>query len=68
MCANTHLLFDKNIITINKFQPLQTSNEDVECIINIDELQSKEYFKYNNKKIYLNNEQINYLQKRYLHL
>jgi predicted restriction endonuclease len=68
MCANTHLLFDKNIITINKFQPLQTSNEDVECIINIDELQSKEYFKYNNKKIYLNSEQINYLQKRYLHL
>lgn len=66
MCANTHILFDNNILQIKPVLDceLNSSDEYLATII-INENEAREYYKYNNKQICLNYENIKYLEKRY---
>lgn len=64
MCANAHLLFDNHILKLQASNELDSANE-YKFIIIIDKDKANEYYKYNNKTIFLNYENMKYLEKRY---
>ena len=64
MCANAHLLFDNHILKLNASNDLDSANE-YKFIVVIDKDKANEYYKYNNKTIFLNYENMKYLEKRY---
>jgi len=64
MCANAHLLFDNHILKLQASNELDSANE-YKCIVVINKDKANEYYKYNNKTIFLNYENVKYLEKRY---
>jgi hypothetical protein len=64
MCANSHLLFDNHILKLQVSNELYSATE-FEVKIIIDKNKANEYNKYNNKSIFLNYENIKYIEKRY---